>query len=344
MLRRTPSFSRAIPAISLITLIVAAAGCSGGGGSGGTGLQSALSRVADTASNRSEVTYDDTAALVQLAGTSPTSTKGFAELRGWGVPAVAEQVYALPGNAGFNLLGEDYSISAGNPPQSVSLMAGGQSASQLTSHLTGLGWKQRAGKLVGPAPLTASSSAGTLAIDAAQVQATGSDVVFGTSAANLSMIGSPKGTTLASDPIISTLAQCLGNVVAADLFSGGYLGGQKPAGLAVGISKPASNTATPHAVVCVSWSSQAAASAYASQVRQALSSGTSLPQDEPYSDFLTHPAVTTVGGSQHVVEWQADTPKSAQTVFTMVDEIGLPALPDCQRLTQAEAAAITGCK
>ena len=43
---------------------------------------------------------------------------------------------------GFNLYGEDYSISVGEPPESESLMAGGQSASQITGHLTGLGWKR----------------------------------------------------------------------------------------------------------------------------------------------------------------------------------------------------------
>jgi len=335
--------------ISLAILIVAVTACSGGsspggGGSGGTGLESALSRVADTASNRSQVTYDDTAALVRLAGTNPASTKGFAGLRGSGVPSVAENFYTVPGGVGFDLFGEDYSISAGEPPQSVSLMAGGQSASQITSHLTGLGWKRSggAGKLAGP-PLAAGSSAGELAIGAAQVQPTGSDVVFGYSGANLSLIGSPKGATLASDPIIGALAQCLGNVVAADLFSGGYLGGQNPAGLGVGISQPASNSATPHAVVCVSWSTQAAATTYAADVRRALSS-VDLVEDEPYSDFLTHATVTTVGGSQHVVEWQADTPKSAQTAFLMVNDISLPALPDCQKLTALQAARVIGCR
>jgi hypothetical protein len=349
MLPRTSSVARVIPVICFASVLVAVAGCSGGsspggGGSGGSGLESALSRVADTASTRSSVSYDDTAALVRLAGTNPASTKGFAQLRGWGVPSVAENIDTVPVGVGFNLYGEDYSISVGEPPESESLMAGGQSASQITGHLTGLGWKRSggAGKLVGPPPLAASSSVGELAIGAAQVQLTGSDAVFGYSGANLSLIGTPNGATLASDPLIGALAQCLGNVVAADLFSGGYLGGKKPAGVAVGISQPASNTATPQAVVCVSWSTQAAATTYAADVRRALSSVDPV-EDEPYSDSLTHATVTTVGGSQHVVEWQADTPKSAQTAFLMVEDIGLPALPDCQKLTALQAAQVIGC-
>lgn len=339
------SFAHAITLIILVTLIAAVTGCSGGspsGGSAGTGLESALSRVADTANTRSQITYDNTAVLVQLAGKSPAPTKGFAELRGWGVPTVAEIAEMLPGGAGFDLYGEDYGISAGSPPRTVSLMAGGQSAAQITSRLTSLGWKRSAGKLVGPPPLTASSGAGTLALGAAQVLPTGSDAAFGGTAASLSQIGSPQGATLASDPSISALAQCLGNVVAASIFSGEYLGGKKPAALAVGVSQPASKTATPHAVVCVSWSTQAAAARYAAELRRALS-GVDLTQDVPYSTLLAHATVTNAGGSQHVVEWQADTPQNAQTVFTMAEEIGLPALPDCSRLPEVEAAHVIGC-
>jgi hypothetical protein len=329
--------------ISLVTVIVAVTGCSGGSGSGGTGLESALSRVADTASNRSQINYDNTAVLVQIAGKNPTALKGFARLRGWGVPGIVENAIFLPGDGGFDLFAEDYSISAGNPPRMVSLMAGGQSSSRITSQLTSLGWKRSGGRLVGPPPLTASSNASTLALDAARVQPTGSDVVFGQSGANLSQIGSPQGATLASDTTISALAQCLGNVVAASIFVGSYLGGQRPAAVAVGVTQPASNTATPHAVACVSWSSQAAAATYATDLRKALSGGLDALLGRPYTSVLTHATVTTVGGSQHVVEWQADTPENATTVFSMVGEAGLPALQMCSRLTRAQAATIAGC-
>jgi hypothetical protein len=340
---RAMSFVRAIPMVCLVTVIVGSTGCSSGsGGSGGTGLESALSRVADTAGNRTNITYDNTAELVRLAGKNPVSKNAFGQLRGWGVPAVAQTMLELPAGAGFDLFGEEYGISAGFAPKSVSLMAGGQSAAQITGHLTGLGWKNSGGLLVAPPPLKAGSKAGLLALDAAHVQAAGSDVVFGAPEASLSQIGSPTGTTLASDPRISALAQCLGNVVAAGIYSGGNLGGKKPAAVAVGVSQPASSTATPHAVVCVSWSTRAAATHFATELRKALA-GLSFVQNRPYSDFLKHATVTTVGGSQHVVEWQADTPGNAQTVFQMVEAVGLPALPDCSRLTPLQRPRVTGC-
>jgi hypothetical protein len=183
----------------------------------------------------------------------------------------------------------------------------------------------------------------------AQVLPMGSDVVFGMPAARLSQIGSPRGATLATDPRVSALAHCLGNVVAAlGVFAGGhlpgvpggYLGGRKPTGLAVGVTRPASNTSTPRAVVCVSWPSQRAAARYAAVLRQALSRGVSLYLNERYSTLLTHATETAIGGSQHVAEWQADTPQNAQLVFQMFINADLPAL-DCPRL--GSAAARAGC-
>lgn len=341
---RAKSFVRAVPMVCLVTIIAASTGCSGSGsgGSGGTGLESALSRIADTVGTRTMITYDNTAELVRLAGKNPASKNGFALLRGWGVPAVAQTMRELPGDAGFDLFAENYGISAGFPPKSVALMAGGQSAARITGRLTGLGWKKNGGMLVAPAPLTAGSSAGLLALDAAQVQAAGSDVVFGAPKASLSQIGSPTGATLARDPAIGALARCLGNVVAAGIYSGGNLGGQQPAAVAVGVSQPASDTATPHAVVCVSWSSQAAATHFTTELRKALA-GVSFTMNEPYSRLLKHATVTTVGGGDHMIEWQADTPGNAELVFQMVEADGLPALPDCSRLTPLQRPRITGC-
>lgn len=92
----------------------------------------------------------------------------------------------------------------------------------------------------------------------------------------------------------------------------------------------------------MSWSTQSAAAHFATELRKALA-GESLARGEPYSKFLKQVTVTTVGGSQHLVEWQADTPGNAQTVFLMVENVDLPALPDCGKLTRAQAAIVAGC-
>lgn len=333
------AFSRAVPAAVLIALVSALGSCSGGSG---TGLESALSHVADTASTRNQVWYDNTAELVALAGGNPASQKGFAPLRGNGAYPLVDTFSQLPSDTGINVFNENYAISAGLPPHALSLVHGGQNASTVTSRMTKLGWKKEGGKLVAPSPQGANPDAALYALNMGQVQPSGSDVVFGGSGADLSQIGSPSGSTLASDPRISALAGCLGNVVAAGLFSGGHLGGKNPAAVAIGVGQPASNTGTPHAVVCAAWSTQAQATQYAADVRSALSSGVSPVTDQRYSSYLRNASVTSVGGSQHVVEWQADTPGNSSRVIQMVSDFDLPALPDCSRLPAA-AARVTGC-
>lgn len=58
---------------------------------------------------------------------------------------------------------------------------------------------------------------------------------------------------------------------------------------------------------------------------------------------------TLVGGSQHIAEWQANTPGNAATIFQMMVDLSLPGLPNCRgfesRLTPAALAhlKINGC-
>lgn len=174
-----------------------------------------------------------------------------------------------------------------------------------------------------------------------QVLPSGSDVVFGGKAAHLGQVGSPSGRTLAADPVIGELARCLGNVVAASIFTGAGIT-EEPTEVAAGVSQPASGTATAHAVVCVAWPSQATAAKYAANVRKALSTELSYEYDQPYSVMLPNATVTSIGGSQHVMQWQADTPGGADTVLQMATSIDLPALPDCN-LPSAGKVLVIGC-
>ena len=338
------AFSRAIYASIVVLLAGAVGGCSSGGASGGDSLDAALAHIADTAATRSQIAYDNTAELVKLSGSGLGAIKGFGVLRGWGAPSLGGFLGVLTGDTGVSLLKEDYSITGGNPPQAVTLVSGGQSGSLVTSHLTKLGWKQNGGMLVGP-PFTdgGSQKAGQYALPMHVVKTTGSDVTFGGSGANLSQVGTPHGSTLASNAVIKALASCLGDVVAAQIGVGGDLGGGHPVAVAVGIRTPSSNSATPRAVACVAWSSQAGATKYTAQARKALSSGLSVATNQPFSALLSHPSVTDIGGSQHVVEWQADTSSRADLIFQMYEQMDLPALPNCTRLPPAAQSRVIGC-
>jgi hypothetical protein len=328
----------------MIVLACSLGSCSSGSGAaGGTGLETALSHVADTPGTRTQISYDDTAALVRLSGTDPGSTKGFALLRGWGASSLATVMVYLAHDTGISLFGEDYAITAGNPPRALTLLHGGQNASLVTSSLTKLGWKQNGGMLVGPAFPGGSGKASNYSLQLHVVQANGSDVTFGGSDADLSQIGSPSGSTLAGDPLIGALASCLGDVVAAQVQVGGDLGDGNPVAVAVGVAAPASNAATPHVVACVAWPGQAGAAQYAADVRKALSSGSSLATNQPFSALLSHPSVTSIGGSQNIVQWQADTPSRADLIFQMYVDRDLPGLPYCAKVPAAARSRVIGC-
>lgn len=329
-------------------LVAAAAGCStggtaGGGAAAGNGLAAALARVSDTANNRSAIYYDNTAELVTLTGKSlKAETNGYAQLRGQGAIVLLSTLAFLTDDTGIKLFDENYAISAGSPPASLMLIAGGQDTSLVTGRLVKEGWKKDAdGTLAGPAPAAAGGSTGQYAQFMKQVRVANSDLLAGGSTADLSQLGSPPGKTLAADPGISALADCLGNVVAATIYGGTSITAA-PTEVAVGISQPASASARPHAVVCVSWPSQAAAGAYASNVRKALATGLSPATTGRFSALLPQATVTSVGGSAHVVKWQADT-SAVSTVFQMQDDDALPALQDCSVLKPAQKAQVIGC-
>jgi hypothetical protein len=304
-------------------------------------LRQALARVADTDDTRSQIYYDNTAALVKLAGRNLGTTAGFALLRGNGATALQSLAQLITSQPGINLADADYTITAGSPPRQVGLLAGGQPGSSITGNLTKVGWRQQGNTLVGPSPLSAGGDqqdTALLALNLARVRANGSDVTYGEASADLDQIGSPSGRTLAADPTVGAAADCLGDVVAADIMAP-YQGGRKPTVLAVGIRHPASNTDTPHAVVCVGWPDQDAANAYATAVQQQLTSGLSITTNSRYDTLLRNPTVHNVGGAQHLVRWEADTPGDVQRVFTMINSVDVPALPNCTQLDRLPAAA-----
>ncbi|MFL6072224.1 MAG: hypothetical protein ACJ73S_02260 [Mycobacteriales bacterium] len=315
------------------------AGCSGGGsgsssGGGGdrTGLRAALARVADTAETRREVAYDDTAALVKLAGRGWNSNSAYGQLRGFGASSLVAFEQLLAENPGINLLDADYTVVAGQPPAQIGLVAGGQHQDKVNG-MTRRGWKRQGDHLVAP-PFSAADmdhpENGELALNMATVKAGGSDMAYGGTGAKLDWVTSPGKQTLATDRAIGALADCLGDVVAAQVVSSYTASGAKPDLVAAGIRRPHGNSDTPHAVVCVSWPSASAADQYASAVRTALASGKSMRTLEPYADTLKHPTVRNVGGGTHVVGWGADTPGRAMLVFQMISEMDLPALPSCR--------------
>jgi hypothetical protein len=325
----------------VVVMSLAACGSSSPPAPSVTSLRQALARVADTDGTRSQIYYDDTSVLVKLAGRNPGGTAGFAPLRGNGAAGLQSLAQVITSQPGIELSDADYTVTAGSPPRQIGLLAGGQPGTSITGNLTKVGWRQQGNTLVGPSPLSAGGDqqvTSLLALNLARVRTTGPDVTYGEASADLGQIGSPSGRTLADDPVVGAAAECLGDVVAADIMTP-YQGGRKPTVLAVGIHHPAGNTDTPHAVVCAGWPDHDAANVYATAVQQQLTSGLSIRTGSRYDTLLRNPSVRNVGGDQHLIRWEADTPGDAQRVFTMIDSMDLPALPNCRELDRLPVAA-----
>lgn len=358
--------SRALSVLAMVLLAglaPAVAGCSGGPVDAsstreGTGasLLTALAHVADSASSRSWIWYDDTAAIAQTAGTGSRpgyQPKGFGSLRGIGTGTSTLESAQAAKDTGINIYNEGYSITAGTLPKAMTLIHGGQNPVAVNVSLAALGWQDNRGTLQAPPPsvdmeepVDSAIARRSYAFTLNQVKPSGPDVKFGNSGTNLDAIGSPSGPTLASDPLIGALANCLGDVVAAEFnVHGSYYGqrvGRGPVEVAIGVLRPASNTATPRTVVCAAWPSENAAKRYAGDVQQAISTETPIAGKQSYSTTFTNVTVTRVGGGQHIVQWQADTRAGVGTVFGMMQLFELPALPSCQLAREAHVRPI-GC-
>ena len=332
--------------VVLLVVGLACAGCAGGGrgpglggsGSGGTALEGALARISDTPGHQSAISYDNTAKLVPLAGTGASAlAKGYWQLRnlGTGEFISLDPPSSISRDTGINELSASYAVSAGPPSSQMTLIAGGQDGSLVTAKLEKLGWKASSGGvLAGPPTSSASAATFRFAESMQRVRTANSDVLYGSDSGD--QVGSPAGTTLAGDPGIRALADCLGNVVAAMMFSGADAHiTAAPTEVALGLGEPATANATPQLVACVSWPTQQAADAYAATVKRALATGTSIANfPERYSALLRDPKVTSVGGPAHVIEWQA-TPADVAQLLQMKQYEDVPALPACGQLAQA---------
>jgi hypothetical protein len=340
----------AIVAVASIAAAVGLTGCSSlpllGGSGGGSGLHQALARVAANDATRTWVSYDATGKLTKLVGKQLTGS-GFGALLLGGTD-LGQAAQNLADDTGIAALDAEYGISAGLPPRTVSVLVGGQHADRIGGTLTKSGWTKNGDRYVAPAMNTVTDDSRVMyALDLAQVRTDGGDVIFGKSTADLGTAGHPAGKTLADDQPTGALADCLGDVVVAQLVTDyqspakrlppaaqAALAKQRPAGIqldklkqvAVGVRTPKSASDTPRAVVCTAWADQSAADGYAAAVPSVLAGGKSLATNEAYAQLLRNPDTTKVGGSAHIVQWSAQEADQAAQIITMLQQEDLPGL------------------
>lgn len=319
----------ALVALCCLTVLTA---CDSSSASGwppfsGSTLGLALSRIAATDETRASLSFDDTAALTRIAG-------AYDDLRGSGARILANYPAEITRRPGIALTNADYTVTAGLAHM-VGLIAGGQNAATVTHGLSDLGWRPDQGHLTAPSlDSMGDDPLAPLVLPLAQVRPDGRDLVYGNAEANLDEVGRPSGPTLAGDPRTSALADCLRDVVAAAVDTPHMSGKLHPTAAAVGVRTPARNTDTPHVVVCMSWASADEAARYHTLLDKALRESSSMATMKPWTDVLAGVTTTGLGGDQHVVSWEADTPRTRPTgILDMFGALDLPAFPCTDRMT-----------
>lgn len=300
--------------------------CSWFGDDDKSGLTAALDRVASSEDAKNRIVYGDTAGIVKLTGKAWGDEKGFAALRPVGVEQLAPYGEQVITDTGISLLDADYAIAVGGGQKALGLIVGGQKRDRVSSAMKKLGWHGSGDRMVGPDIGTvAGTTAGQYAIALGEVKADGSDVKYGQKGANLGDIGKPSGKTLADDKRVAALADCLGDVIAAEI-DGAEGGTTRPSGVAVGVRRPENKGATPRGVVCTSWANTAGANRYATLAAEEMNTGKST-DGKPFAQVLQRTKVTKVGGDQNIVRWEADTPADALTVMQLLARGDIPGLP-----------------
>ncbi|MEV4513277.1 hypothetical protein AB0K00_30410 [Dactylosporangium sp. NPDC049525] len=218
-------------------------------GAGGAGqvFLTALGRIVATDATRKAVRFSDSTALVRLGG-------DWQALAGYGA---TDAVLAQAQGAGIRQAQARYAVTAGTGPAvtgpAVTVLAGGQDAAAVQAALTAKGWTVDGDRLMAPA-----KAAGAYPM----VRAVGSDVLMAKDAALLAT--ADQATSLAADPVLRSLAECLGGVVVAQYAA-------TPVDtIAVGALR--SGDGRTHAVVCSAWPSPNAAQGAAAGQKTAYES------------------------------------------------------------------------
>ncbi|NED99739.1 hypothetical protein [Phytoactinopolyspora halotolerans] len=292
-----------------------APGSTGGDGerrSTGTALHQALDRIEATSSTATFISFGDAARIAEASGGTFEGVWG--SLTGWGADALYQHRDQLPEVLGIDLDSADALVTVGAPPSFVSMVIGGQDADDVASAATAAGWS-------GDDVLAAENDVTQpVTLAAPQVRAVDADVVVGGIDADLSVVDSD-GTSLTDEPTVGSLADCLGDVLAAQFIQA------DPTPAAVGVRQEGDDPDVPVGVVCAVTGSPEEAEDIGADMEQAVASGETTSNRRPYSDYFTEPEVTVVD-DEHIARVEMSlTPEAfAITIFQMAMTDDLPGL------------------
>lgn len=267
-------------AIAAVLTAGTLAACSSSSSSSAGGTPGTLRRVLDhvraTASTRQVLMYSQPAATLEANG-GKLIAPAYLRAVGWADPLTVSS--ALVQDAmGFDPNTAKIAVNVGNPPLSPTWLIGlahapdPQLLTKLGGKKSGSTYRFAADNAVNlDSPLARAVPSARVGLNVLAVD--GTSVRFGASSAALAVL-SPKSASLGDDKAEASIAECLGNPLAAQITNAvrsPALSGFTTVG--VGVASGAGNMPTDE--LCVAASTDADASHIASTVRNALSKGSS---------------------------------------------------------------------
>lgn len=197
------------------------AGCSSEEGPT-SGLLAMLGKVRATPQSRAYIEYGDLDRQRELASAAPARTRS---LRGTGLGNLAQYTVTVKDGIGLDLLGMHEAIRVGEPPEWAGLVVGDYDVDAVNKHLADRGvhrdgeddgvtsWSSAAdnelrqdGPMAGVVPLN----------EFTKVRTGGGSFAYAPNK-DLDWVADPGDDTLADDPALRDLADCLGDVLSAHI-------------------------------------------------------------------------------------------------------------------------------
>ncbi|MFF5227956.1 hypothetical protein [Dactylosporangium sp. NPDC000521] len=278
-----------------------------------TELVKALGRLADTEDIRKNIRFADEAVAIRF----PRGSANWRKLIGRGSTRLQPEVTDLAAY-GIRLDNSEHVVTAGTPLRDVTLVAGGQDPVAVADHLFTVGWRDDGRGQVAPRALT-EDGLRFLPLALPRVHGEGFDLFIGGDDANWDDVRAAPVRSLAANPTIRALADCLGDVVAANIRT--QVRDERPYVLAAGVHRKGAGSGKPaEVVVCSSWSTAEDMDRSVTEQRQEYAQGR---PGEVFRDV----EVTAVGGERHLVRVTADSGEP-DAILAMLDHGDAPAMQD----------------
>jgi hypothetical protein len=335
----------------LVLAVGSAAACSssgstgGGGGGGGSGaFKDVLNNIHAAAQTSNYIEYGDTAQLAKLNGAGAASDGPFGRLLGTGEGELAQFQQLLPPLTGFDPAAATGAVSVGSPPNTASVLYGSYDPKAVGAKLAAWGyhWQDRGngvtawifqddhkidmGKL-DPATGIGPGMGGWLNV----VWVSQSSIAYGRATSDLAAALPAQSKPLSGDPMVGSLADCLGpTVVALVVTDPKQIGNSGISAIAFGVT--ATGTSDIREEICAAAPDAAGAQAFATGFTKAVTSGHDIATNQPWANLLSAPQTKVIGGAQHVAQLSAKPidPQGASLVVNLVqgnDYAGLLGLP-----------------